>query len=282
MERRGSMRKQTFIGIIIVIIGLNILFNAIHFSAGSLLAPLIFFALGVFFYQRKHSFLSVCFFLIGASIFFDQLFGMNFFGLLVAIVALYYGFKLVRRSKEDKPTHRESRSTKKERKRTLNQEGAREFPEKIEINEQKKEREEPPNEQGREKESRKRDYFESTFHRSWIGDIHYTGEAFELKDITIWNGLGDVRFDLSKAIIPEGETVIVVQGIIGQIDFFVPDDLALSIQASSLLGDISLFHEKHSGINKQLSVASKGYKLASRRVKLVLSTMVGEVKVKAI
>lgn len=164
---------------------------------------------------------------------------MNFFGLLLAGAAIYYGVRLVRESK------------------------------------QKEKRNEEVKEPVRPRVS-------APFQRNWIGDVHYKGKAFELNDMTILNGIGDVHFDLTSAIIPDGETVIVVQSFIGQIVFYVPDDLPLSVQASSLLGEVSVFHELYSGVNNHVHIASPSYKQESRRVKLVLHTIIGEVKVRAI
>ena len=254
------MKKQTIFGIIVVIIGLNILFNSMNLSTGTFIAPLIFLLLGFFFYKRKHTFISIIFFIISASILFDQILGFNFIPLLIGILALYYGLRLVR-----SPSKKETRRvrTKKAEDVTKKEVVEEEIPIQNDIKEE-------------------RVVFAPTMRRSVIGDIHYIGEAFELNDLTIWNGIGDVRLDLSKAIIPEGETVIIVQCMIGQIDFYVPEDLTISIQASTIIGEVSLFHEKHEGINQQLSIATKNYKQASRRVKLILSTVIGEVKVRVI
>jgi lia operon protein LiaF len=257
------MKKQTIFGIIIVIIGLNILFNSMNLSTGIFVAPLIFFLLGFFFYKRKHTFISMFFFVVSASILFDQLLGLNLIPLLIAVIALYYGLKLVRSPSKIQTKKEVEKETEKNLAETSTV---------IESNETKFN-------QGTEEE---RVVFTPTMRRSFIGDIHYTGESFELNDLTIWNGIGDVRLDLSKAIIPEGETVIIVQCIIGQIDFFVPEDLFINIQASTIIGEVSLFHEKHDGINQQLSIATKNYKQAPRRVKLILSTVIGEVKVRAV
>lgn len=272
------MRKQTIIGFIIVIIGVNILFDAMNISTGSFVAPLIFFVIGMFFYQRKHTFLSMFFFIVSASIFFDQILGMNLIGLLIAFVALYYGIRLVRSPNKKK-------EQKVKRKKRRKKEKAKEGIQPVEIKDQEIEEEIKlplSSKEPLDYDNVEREFLKPLIRRNWIGDIHYTGEAFELNDLMIWNGIGDVRLDLTKAMIPEGETVIIVQGMICQINFFVPDDLAVTIVASSFVGEVSLFHEKQDGLNQQLSVATKGYKQAPRRVKLVLSSVIGEVKVRAV
>lgn len=207
---------------------------------------------------------------------------MNLIGFIIAIVALYYGIRLVRGPEKKQ---RKERTGKKEKRRGRMKKSCKPEPVPItfsELGKADEEEEDSSSNRSMEWQNGKREYMETSFRHSWIGDVHYIGEAFELNDITIWNGLGDVRFDLSKAIIPEGETVIIVHGIIGQIDFYVPDDLALSVQAASLIGEISLYHEKYGGFNRKLGVATIGYKEAPRRVKLVLSTMIGEVKVREV
>ncbi|WP_062050608.1 hypothetical protein [Bacillus sp. JCM 19034] len=49
------MKRQTVFGIIIAIIGLNILFNSFHLSLGSLIGPLIFILLAIFFLSKRSS-----------------------------------------------------------------------------------------------------------------------------------------------------------------------------------------------------------------------------------
>ncbi|MDT8862009.1 cell wall-active antibiotics response protein LiaF [Alkalihalobacillus sp. MEB130] len=261
------MKKQTLLGLIIVIIGFNMLINTMNLSLGSFVAPLIFFVIGLFFYKRKHSFISLIFFIITASIIFDQFLGMNFMGLLIAFAALYFGIRLVRSPKREK---REKHS-KRVRKENVHE------PIKKQMDNQNESFTDTTNDAVED-----RIVFTPTMRRSLIGEVHYLGEAFELHDLTIWNGIGEVRIDLSKAIIPEGETVIVVQTFIGEIDFYVPEDLAIAIQASSTIGEVSIFHEKHGGINQQISIATKDFKQSPRRVKLILSTFIGEVKVRVV
>ncbi|GAE30382.1 cell wall-active antibiotics response protein LiaF [Alkalihalobacillus hemicellulosilyticus] len=249
------MKKQTLIGIIIAIIGLNLLFNSFHLSMGSLIGPLIFILLAIFFYQKGHRFLSLLFFIIFLTVVFDFIFSINFFSLFIAGVAIYFGVRLLRSNNKD------------------NQKNIYETKWETDENDQKEE--EPRQEH-------------SAFHndapiirRSIIGEVDYR-ESFELRDMTVWNGIGEVRLDLSRAIIPEGETVVIVQGFIGEVQVYIPDDLAVSVQASTILGEVAVLHERHSGINPNLSITTKGYKESSRRVKLILSTSIGEVKVRSL
>ena len=118
--------------------------------------------------------------------------------------------------------------------------------------------------------------------RSLLGEVRYTHSAFELTDMTIWNGIGDVRIDLAKAIIPEGETLIIVQNVIGDVHIYMPEDLGYAIQSYVLVGESSILHSKQGGFNQTVLLRSPDYQNSVRKVKLVLSCAVGSVKVREI
>ncbi|WP_017728663.1 cell wall-active antibiotics response protein LiaF [Halalkalibacterium ligniniphilum] len=280
------MSKQTLLGIIIVMIGLTILLEAFRFSIDLLVIPLIFLLLGLFFYRRQHRLLSIVFFILGAAILFDRLFHVNLFGLLFAGAIVYYGVKLLGGKDTEKQDKKKAR--RRERKKANKRDQDKEQWYQEEEGDRPVSQDETFSFHRSETETKKDEkkqetiYVSPSMRRSLIGEIHYVHDQFELQDTTIWNGIGDVKMDFSKAIIPEGETVVIIQEVIGNIHLFVPEDLAVSIQASTWIGEISLFQRKQSGFNQTISIATKEYKQSPRRLKLVISTGIGEVKVRAV
>lgn len=129
------------------------------------------------------------------------------------------------------------------------------------------------------------DEAESTYQTSnvkkiFIGEVHYTRSRFELEDLTIQHGIGDVKIDLTKAIIQDGETVVMINGWIGDIDIYVPYDLPVSVDVSVVLGDLEVFGKKEGGVNPQISIQTNGYNEAPKKVKLVLSLLIGDIDVR--
>ncbi|MDQ0205326.1 cell wall-active antibiotics response protein LiaF [Alkalicoccobacillus murimartini] len=244
--------RRTIIGSIFTAVGLIILFNTLAFFSNSFVAPLIFLALGVFFVKKqKRKWGRLCFFL-ATVIFFAQVFNIDIFTLFFALLLLYAGWKMVRSDKKPKQ--------KKQRKQVVRQ------------NEQVQE-DKPVQQSGDS---------HTLVKRSLLGEVRYTHSPFELTDMTIWNGIGDVRIDLSKAIISEGETLLIVQNVIGDIHIYVPEDLGYAIQSYVVVGDSSILHSKHGGFNQSVLMRSSNYENSIRKVKLVLSCAVGSVKVREI
>lgn len=235
--------RNILIGIIIIAIGVSIFFKTIGLDIhlGVFIGPLIFFLLGIIFYRKQNRFLSILFLGIGLFTLFDNVFDINIGGIIVGFIFIFFGYRLLKGKKKEEASI----------------EASRDFEQTCEPN-----------------------VTSPHFRSSFIGDIRLLNNRFELEDMTIRNGIGDVKIDLSKAIISEGETVIVINGIIGNIDIYVPYDLEVSVQGIVTIGDLHVFDHRMSGFNRQLSIATKDYKTSLRRVKLVLSLFIGDIDVR--
>lgn len=113
-----------------------------------------------------------------------------------------------------------------------------------------------------------------------IGDLNIGNEPWQLEDMQIWMGVGDTDVNLSKAIIPEGETVLEVSGWIGDITILVPQDMDIKANVDLRLGEVTLFSHQQSGSGRYLSYKSVDYETAKKRVNLRVSLAIGEVTVK--
>lgn len=272
--------QNVFIGLIVILIGLNILSSTLGLGihTGSLVGPLIFFAIGLYFYQKNHRILSLIFLFIGLIALFDNVFRINIAGVLMAILFIYFGYRLLAGKQKEIVEDWSSESVEKEEPKTDTY-----YPENQAEFDRK-------DENVKENEAERISYSTKTekvlvspsIKSSFIGDIRLTKERFELRDMNIRNGIGDIKIDLSRAIIDEGETVIVIHGLIGDIDVYVPYDLDVSVQASVTVGDIEVFENRQSGFNRTIFVESKDFRQSPRRVKIVLSLFIGDLDVRYI
>ncbi|SEN46015.1 cell wall-active antibiotics response protein LiaF [Lihuaxuella thermophila] len=104
-------------------------------------------------------------------------------------------------------------------------------------------------------------------------------QPFEMKD-AIWAWVaGEIQIDLSQAILWEGENTIVVSGLMGDVNIYVPSDLEVSVSTSVVFGQVKLFGEK---VEKTVRthVQTEAYPRSSRKVKICLSFLFGDVDVR--
>lgn len=119
---------------------------------------------------------------------------------------------------------------------------------------------------------------------NFIGDLHVGQDYWELRSMNISHFIGDTELDLTRAVIPYGETKINISAFIGDVKVFVPNDVQLevSVTASSFLGDINVFERREGGMFRSMQSASPGYKDAEKRVRIVVSMFIGDVRVKRV
>ncbi|MFB9278954.1 cell wall-active antibiotics response protein LiaF [Cohnella cellulosilytica] len=118
-------------------------------------------------------------------------------------------------------------------------------------------------------------------HSRFIGDVHLGNDYWELRPMNISHFIGDTTLDLTKAQIPVGETRVYVSSFIGDVKVFVPNDLGVGIQvvSSSLIGDVKVLGQKRGGLFNQMTVETPLFPDADKRVVLIVSSFIGDVRV---
>lgn len=119
---------------------------------------------------------------------------------------------------------------------------------------------------------------------TFIGDFHIGQDYWELRPMNISHFIGDTTIDLTKAQVPYGETKINISSFIGDVKVYVPRDVDLGIRvaSSSFLGDVRLLEQKESGFMRSVEVESPYYQESGRKVRIVVSTFIGDVRVKKV
>ena len=118
------------------------------------------------------------------------------------------------------------------------------------------------------------------FKNKIVGQFRTIPEHYAIEDINIQTGFGDVIIDLTNTIIPVGETVILIRGAIGNIYLDVPTDVGLSVQMSLLAGKMKLLQGSKTVFNKTQKFQTSNYRTSSRKIKVVISLLVGDIEVK--
>jgi lia operon protein LiaF len=96
--------------------------------------------------------------------------------------------------------------------------------------------------------------------------------------------IGDTVIDLTNASIPDGETSIQVSSFIGDLKIFIPNDMHLevSVTASAFISDMKVLDRYESGLFKNLQAQSRDYADAEKKIRISVSTFIGDVIVKRV
>ncbi|GAB7388291.1 hypothetical protein BSNK01_21280 [Bacillaceae bacterium] len=104
-------------------------------------------------------------------------------------------------------------------------------------------------------------------------------EPWFLQDISLWHVIGDVDLDLSLAIPDHAESIIMLEGALGDVDIFIPEDIGVHIEAAVLLGQIKWNDEVETGVLKKRVWQSPHYPFSEYKVKLYISYLAGDISV---
>lgn len=263
--------RNHVVGFALLFIGISIVVGLIDFGY-ALLGPLFLFGIGLITYQHIHRWIGVFFFGLAAIAFFHGVLGIDVFGFLFAALFFYVGFCLL----TDKPVPLLDRLRFSGRRRSKDSDRGID-----------------PFEEGyggdrnhssfafRTEGMSRQDGGATGSRNSLVGNVRMEG-PFELKDVQLSHAVCDVTIDLSKAVIPEGESTIVISSLIGDVDIYVPYDMSVSVGATAIMGDLKILEHRHSGFGCRVHTETPAYRQSPRRVKIAVSLLIGDVDVRVL
>ncbi len=114
----------------------------------------------------------------------------------------------------------------------------------------------------------------------FIGDVDRAG-AWDVTDEELWSFIGDISYDLTKAVVPKGDTTIRCNGFINDIEIFVPSNVGVAVNASSFVTSFKLAGQaEEDSFLAPLRWQSDNYKLADRRVCFEMTQFIGDIEVR--
>jgi lia operon protein LiaF len=91
--------------------------------------------------------------------------------------------------------------------------------------------------------------------------------------------LGDISLDLRQADLPDDETELTLLCWLGTIHVRVPEDVGVDVTAQTMMGSVDVLGRREEGFVRDIHVRSEAYDRRARRLRLRLSTFVGELVV---
>ena len=116
--------------------------------------------------------------------------------------------------------------------------------------------------------------------RRAVGHVRSSAGGWSVEDdAVISTVVGDIALDLRDANLPAGETELALFCWLGTIQVRVPREFGVDVTAQSIVGSVDVLGRREEGVVRDIHVRSDGYDEHVRRVRLRLSTFVGELMV---
>ncbi|QIK51008.1 cell wall-active antibiotics response protein [Jeotgalibaca porci] len=115
--------------------------------------------------------------------------------------------------------------------------------------------------------------------QKWLGDTTIGSSIFEWDDINISVLMGDTIIDLGNTLLPDEDNVILIRKGIGQTRVIIPMGVGICLQHSAVQGLALFDNEPFHLTNESITLYSKNYATATRKIKIVSSSFFGDFEV---
>ena len=115
--------------------------------------------------------------------------------------------------------------------------------------------------------------------QQWLGNQHIGEDVYEWNDINISLLMGDTIIDLGNTLLPNEENVVLLRKGLGQTRIIVPMGVGVSVHHSVLKGTVTFDHQVYPLSNETITLYSKDYDTATRTIKIVSNSLLGDFEV---
>lgn len=115
--------------------------------------------------------------------------------------------------------------------------------------------------------------------KKWFGDDSIGYDIYEWDDINFSKAMGDTVIDLGNTILPKKENIVMIRKGLGDTKLLIPEEVGVSLDLSVLLGKVKIGNDHLDLKNETLKWQSATYPESSRKIKIVLNALIGEVEV---
>lgn len=114
----------------------------------------------------------------------------------------------------------------------------------------------------------------------WFGNKEQLKDQLGFSDVNLIRLFGNDIIDLDEKILVGSDNIVLLRKMYGQTKIIVPIDVEVSLSASSLYGQVRFLGLSNWDLrNESLAIESPHYQEAHKRVKLVISSLYGDVEV---
>jgi predicted membrane protein len=104
--------------------------------------------------------------------------------------------------------------------------------------------------------------------------------AWQVMDQENWVLVGDVILDFTQAEIPRGETVIRGFGLVGATRVWVPEGVGMTVASTAIVTDAKVLGQRREAFLISSPLVSEDYETAERKIRLEVTYLIADVKVK--
>lgn len=114
-----------------------------------------------------------------------------------------------------------------------------------------------------------------------FGDYSRAVQSEAFTGGTISVTFGDIDLDLLNARLADGEQSLKLDGVFGDTVLRLPEDMPFAVHAGTTFGDVRVNEQLSEGISPSINYESPGFGPATKRLRIIVARVFGDVTVSA-
>lgn len=115
--------------------------------------------------------------------------------------------------------------------------------------------------------------------KSMFDNMEENLNVYEWDDINLVYFGGNSIIDLGNTILPSGENTVIIRKMFGRTRIIIPNDVGLRLNISAISGQIIFESQQYSLRGENMQWTSPAYSQASRKLKVIISVVTGDIEV---
>ena len=112
-----------------------------------------------------------------------------------------------------------------------------------------------------------------------LGSVRLGGPGVTVENQDVLTVISDVKVDLRQSILPEGESVMGIRALLGNVTVIVPASMAVFAGANVVAGDVRILGQQRDGVFVDYATSTPAYATAQRKLRVDIEMVVGEAAV---
>lgn len=113
-----------------------------------------------------------------------------------------------------------------------------------------------------------------------FGDIVLRTASKQFRGGSVSGVFGDIRVDASETELADGEHTLTVNGVFGDVRLLLPKSAAVTVKSSTVFGHVEVLDTRQGGMSPAVSMETPGYAAATRKMRVHVSQVFGDVEVR--
>ena len=114
---------------------------------------------------------------------------------------------------------------------------------------------------------------------SMLGDVTVRVASKSFRGGFVSTVFGDMHLDLTEGGLADGEQLLKISGVFGDIDVRLPADMVIAVSAHALAGRVQVGEQAKEGFSCTLVHEAPGYGTASRKLHIAVSHVFGDITI---